>query len=56
MQVAVSDDGRLHTVGRERIDCPGQVFTAHPKVDPSSGKGSPSALIDLQYRTLTYFR
>ena len=37
LQVLVSHDGRLTTVGREHIDCAGQAFTAHPKVDPETG-------------------
>lgn len=36
----MSEDGRLRTVGRERIKCLGQAFTAHPKVDPRTGEGS----------------
>ena len=37
VQVEVSDDGKLTTLGREHIGGSGQPFTAHPKVDPETG-------------------
>lgn len=33
----MSDDGRVRTVGKQRMGPLGAPFTAHPKVDPTTG-------------------
>lgn len=40
LQLFVSDDGRVSTVGKEPMGPLGGPFTAHPKVDLSTGASS----------------